>query len=74
MDSQYDTCTENFFHASLKLEEKEKLFDNAEADEGSLSRRVRLLEDEVERSDERLAKVGVLPASHKISDSKPRIC
>ena len=40
----------------VKLEVKEKALSNAEGDVGSMSRRVLLLEEEVERSEERLAK------------------
>ena len=55
-ESQYDTCCEQIFETTMKLEEKEKLFGNAEAEIGGLGRRIVLLEEEVERSEERLAK------------------
>lgn len=56
LEGQFDTCTEQLFEVTIKLEEKEKLFSNAEGDVGALTRRVTLLEEEEERSDERLAK------------------
>ncbi len=56
LEGQFDSCTEQLFEISLKLEEKEKNLSNAEGDVGSMSRRVLLLEEEVERSEERLAK------------------
>jgi len=55
MEGQFDACTETLFDVSLKLEVKEKAFANAEGDVGGLSRRILLLEDEVEKSEERLA-------------------
>lgn len=55
MEGQFDACTETLFDVSLKLEAKEKAFANAEGDVGGLSRRILLLEDEVEKSEERLA-------------------
>ena len=55
-ESQYDSCCEQIFETTIKLEEKEKLFGNAEAEIGGLGRRIVLLEEEVERSEERLAK------------------
>merc|ERR1719219_69281 len=56
MEGSFDTCTEQLFEVTLKLEEKEKAYGNAESDVGSFSRRCLLLEEEVERSEERLAK------------------
>ena len=56
LEGQYDSCSENLFSANVKLEEKEKVFANAEADVGNLSRRILLIEDEVQRSEERLGK------------------
>ncbi len=56
LEGQFDSCTEQLFDVTLKLEVKEKLYSNAEGDVGSLSRRVLLIEEEVERSEERLAK------------------
>merc|ERR1712045_379016 len=56
MEGQFDTYTEQFFDVSLKLESKEKLYTNAEGDVGALSRRVVLLEEEVDRSERTLAK------------------
>jgi len=56
MEGSFDACTEQLFEVSLKLESKEKAYSNAESDVGSFSRRTLLLEEEVERSEERLAK------------------
>ena len=56
MEGQFDSCTEQLFEVTMKLEIKEKNLANAEGDVGSLSRRVLLVEEEVERSEERLAK------------------
>ena len=56
LEGQFDTCVETLFEVGLKLEVKEKALSNAEGDVGSMSRRVLLLEEEVERSEERLAK------------------
>ncbi len=56
LESQYDNCAQQIFETLTKLDEKEKAFGNAEGDVGALSRRVLLLEEDVERSEERLAK------------------
>jgi len=56
MEGSFDACTEQLFEVTLKLEEKEKAYGNAESDVGALSRRTLLLEEDVERSEERLAK------------------
>merc|ERR1719312_1741249 len=56
MEGHFDSCTEQLFEVSLKLEEKEKAYNNTEGDVGGLSRRALLLEEDVERSEERLAK------------------
>ena len=56
MEGQFDSCTEQLFEVTTKLEIKDKSLSSAEGDVGSLSRRVLLLEEEVERSEERLAK------------------
>lgn len=56
LEGQYDVCTESVFDVTLKLEGKEKSYASADADVGGLSRRLLLLEDEVEKSEERLAK------------------
>lgn len=56
MEGQFDTCVETLFEVGLKLELKQKVLSNAEGDVGSMSRRVQLLEEEDERSEERLAK------------------
>ncbi len=56
MEGQFDQCTEQMFEVAMKLEVKEKALANAEGESGSLSRRVLLLEEEVERSEERLAR------------------
>ena len=47
LEGQFDSCTEQLFEVTLKLEVKEKCLANAEGDVGSLSRRVLLLEEEV---------------------------
>lgn len=39
LEGQFDSCTEQLFEVGIKLEEKEKLFGNAEGDVGALSRR-----------------------------------
>jgi len=54
-ESQFDVNTEDLFNATIKLEEKEKVAANAEADVGSLSRRIFLLEDEADKRENRLA-------------------
>jgi len=56
MEGSYDSCTEQLFEVSLKLEEKEKAYNNTEGDVGGLARRVLLLEEELDKSDVRLAK------------------
>ncbi len=56
MEAQYDQCTEAVFDISLKMEAKEKALGIAESDVGSLSRRLLLLEEEVEKSERALAK------------------
>merc|ERR1712107_552827 len=48
MEGQFDSCTEQLFEVSLKLEEKEKAYNNTEGDVGGLSRRALLLEEDVE--------------------------
>lgn len=55
LEGQFDCCTETLFDVSLKLEVKEKAYTNAEGDVGALSRRILLLEDEEEISEDRLA-------------------
>ena len=55
LEGQFDCCTENLFDVTVKLELKEKAYTNAEGDVGALSRRILLLEDEEEISEERLA-------------------
>merc|ERR1712088_175909 len=55
LEGQFDVCTETLFDVSLKLEVKEKAYANAEGDVGALSRRILLLEDEEEISEDRLA-------------------
>jgi len=56
LEGQYDDCTEQVFEVGLKLEQKEKAYNSAESDVGGLTRRALLIEEEVERSEERLAK------------------
>lgn len=64
LEGQYDSCSEQLFEVTMKLEVKEKNLANAEGDVGSLSRRVLLLEEEEERSDERLARAITDLAKH----------
>lgn len=56
LEGQFDTCTEQLFEVTLKLEAKEKNLANAEGEAGGLTRRVTLIEEEVERSEKSLAK------------------
>merc|ERR1719266_2923450 len=56
LEGQFDCCTEQLFEVGLKLEQKEKAYSSAEGDVGGLSRRALLIEEEVERSEERLAR------------------
>merc|ERR1712072_517948 len=65
MESQYDCAVEDLFNATIKLEEKEKVAANAEADVGSSSRRILLMEDDADKSENRLATAvsGLLRAS-----------
>jgi len=65
MESQYDVVIEDLFNATIKLEEKEKVAANAEADVGSSSRRILLMEDDADKSENRLATAisGLLRAS-----------
>ncbi len=73
LEGRYDTCTEDLFNVTTKLEEKEKIAASAEGDVGNLSRRILLVEDEVQRSEERLAKaVKDLCAESKRADDTIR--
>ena len=54
VEGQFDCCNEDLFNATIKLEEREKIVNNCEGDVGGLTRRIVLLEDELERSEERL--------------------
>jgi len=65
MESSYDVALEDLFNATIKLEEKEKVAANAEADVGSSSRRILLMEDDADKSENRLASAisGLLRAS-----------
>lgn len=56
LEGQYDSCMEALFDVTTKMEVKEKAYGIAEADVGSLSRRLLLLEDDVVKSEDRLAK------------------
>lgn len=56
LEGQFDMTSEHLFEASIKLEQREKAFNNIEGDVGSFARRALLLEEEVEKSDIRLAK------------------
>ena len=72
-EGQFDHCSENLFNACLKLEEKEKTLANAETDVGNLSRRIVLLEEEVRKSEDRLAKaVKTLCTESKRADETVR--
>merc|ERR1712088_1134016 len=55
----------DLFNATIKLEEKEKVAANAEEDVGSSSRRILLLEDDADKSENRLATAvsGLMRAS-----------
>merc|ERR1719273_1420445 len=64
LEGQFDCATEQLFEVGLKLEQKEKAYSSAEGDVGGLSRRALLIEEEVERSEERLAKVVTELAKH----------
>jgi len=55
VEGSYDCAAEDLFNASIKLEEKEKVAANAEADVGALSRRILLMEDDADKSENRLA-------------------
>ena len=65
MESSFDVAVEDLFNASIKLEEKEKVAANAEADVGNSSRRILLLEDDADKSENRLATAvsGLMRAS-----------
>ena len=54
VEGQFDCCNEDLFNATIKLEEREKIVNNCEGDVGGLTRRIVLLEDELERSEEKL--------------------
>merc|ERR1711994_295864 len=56
LEGQFDSCTEQLFEATVKLEQKEKAYSSAEGDVGGLARMALLIEEEVERCEERLAK------------------
>merc|ERR1712037_1029857 len=64
-ESSYDVALEDLFNATIKLEEKEKVAANAEADVGASSRRILLMEDDADKSENRLAVAisGLLRAS-----------
>merc|ERR1712018_628363 len=64
LEGQFDCATEQLFEVGLKLEQKEKAYSSAEGDVGGLSRRALLIEEEVERSEERLAKAVTELAKH----------
>merc|ERR1712184_175332 len=64
LEGQFDCSTEQLFEVGLKLEQKEKAYSSAEGDVGGLSRRALLIEEEVERSEERLAKAVTELAKH----------
>merc|ERR1719367_2538735 len=70
LEGQFDSCTEQLFEATVKLEQKEKAFSSAEGDVGGLARRALLIEEEVERSEERLAKAITELAKNSIRADK----
>merc|ERR1712156_143676 len=70
LEDQFDSCTEQLFEATVKLEQKEKAYSSAEGDVGGLARRALLIEEEVERSEERLAKAVTELAKHSIRADK----
>ena len=56
MEGQYDDNSETFFDATIKLEAKEKAYSTAAAEAAGLNRRLWLLEEEVSKSEEKMAK------------------
>jgi len=54
-ESAYDVATEDLFNQTIKLEEMEKKAGNAEGQVGDLARRLMLMEEQANRSEERLA-------------------
>jgi len=54
-ESAYDVTIEDLFNATVKLEEKEKVYSNAEGEVGSATRRIFLLENEADMRENRLA-------------------
>merc|ERR1719208_410177 len=40
LEGQFDSCTEQLFEATVKLEQKEKAYSSAEGDEGGLAKAV----------------------------------
>merc|ERR1712141_679835 len=66
LEGQFDCSTEQLFEVGLKLEQKEKAYSSAEGDVGGLARRALLIEEEVERSEERLAKAVTELAKNSI--------
>merc|ERR1719351_636116 len=55
MESQFDVCTEDLFNQTIKLEEMEKKAGNAEGEVSALRSRLILLQENNEKSEERLA-------------------
>ena len=56
MEGQYDDTSETHFDATIKLEAKEKAYSTAAAEAAGLNRRLWLLEEEVSKSEEKMAK------------------
>ena len=56
MEGQYDSTSETLFDATIKLEAKEKAYSTAAGEAASLNRRLWLLEEEVSKSEEKMAK------------------
>ena len=55
-EAKYDQCLEDLFNTSIKLEMKEKVTASIEGDVDNLTRRILLVEEELNRSEE---KVGI---------------
>merc|ERR1719300_1854940 len=73
MESQFDVCTEDLFHQSLKLEEMEKKAGTAENEVSALRGRSILLQENNEKQEERLAKCTLdLAKASKRADNNVR--
>ena len=73
MEGQYDSTAETLFDATIKLEAKEKAYSTAAAEAAGLNRRLWLLEEEVSKSEEKMAKaVYTLTKESKRADQAVR--